>query len=78
MNAESVRFMFDISVDKSVGFEDGEIITMTDKEYQEVISELYGVPMELLTYEGTEEEVERAKQLVIQATSRPCPPFDFG
>ncbi|KAN0070122.1 hypothetical protein V8E54_011703 [Elaphomyces granulatus] len=73
VDAESLRFMFEISVDTSVSFDDGEVITMTDKEFQEAVSESYGVPMKLVTYEGTEEELERAKQLVIQATSRPWP-----
>lgn len=65
--------MFEISFDTSVSFDDGEVITMTDKEFQEAVSESYDVPMKLVTYEGTEEELERAEQLAIQATSRPWP-----
>jgi hypothetical protein len=73
VNAESLRFMFEISFDTSVSFDDGEVITMTDKEFQEAVSESYDVPMKLVTYEGTEEELECAEQLAIQATSRPWP-----
>jgi hypothetical protein len=37
---------------------------MTDKEFQEAVSESYGVPIELVTYEGTGEELERAEQFI--------------
>jgi hypothetical protein len=32
-----------------------------------------GVPIKLLTYEGTEEEAQRAKELVIRVTNTPWP-----
>ena len=55
-------------------FEDGEVVVSTDTAYQEVISEIYDVPaMNLLTYEGTEEEAQRAKELVVKATNTPWP-----
>jgi hypothetical protein len=64
VDAESLPFMVEISFDTSVSFDDGEVITMTDKEFQEAVSESYGVPMKLVTYEGTGEELERAEQFI--------------
>ena len=50
VNAESTRFMFETCIDRTICFEDGEVVVSTDTAYQEVLSEIYSVPMNPLTY----------------------------
>jgi hypothetical protein len=45
------------------------VVTSTDSAYRDLLSEIHGISLELLTYEGTKEEKQLAQDLLIKATN---------
>jgi hypothetical protein len=68
-NPDSIGFMFDCGINRSVSWADGEIRKMSDHSYQEMLRDTYGRPIKVLSSEGTPEDVEQAKKVVAEATN---------
>ena len=69
LNPDSIGFMFDCGINRSVAWADGEVREMSDHSYQEMLRDTYGRPMKVLSSEGTPEDVEQAKKVVAEAAN---------